>query len=333
MVTAGVCVISSQDNPSTDLLESITQGLGDTPLTWVYAGLDGNPRPHRPQPLQRVSAGHVGLVAGRHRALEAVNADVIVYLDDDVILARGALERILEPFGDPQVHFVGCRYLPYYEQEPPPWLTDLWQVERDGFRTFYQLSLLDGGETSRLFSPRLVWGLCFAVRRDTVIKLGGFHPDGYPWELRRFRGDGETGLAVLAESLGLKAYYQGQTHVLHRVPASRMTPQYLERRSFLEGISSSYAQVRRNARIPPQPDGSWRDVIRPAKRKLDRLMAFRSPTTSRVHRLMVVAHEAGMRYHEEELRNDPKLLEWVLRPNYFDYTLPEGWEGYCRTSG
>lgn len=333
MVTASVCVISSQCNPSKDLVAGIAQGLGDTPLTWVFAGLNGSPSHSRLWPLQSISAGHVGLVAGRHRALEVVNADVIVYLDDDVILAKGALERILEPFSDPDVHFVGCRYLPSYEQEPPAWLTDLWQVDRDGFRSFFQLSLLDGGETSRWFSPRLVWGLCFAVRRDTLIRLGGFHPDGYPWELRRFRGDGETGLAVLAESLGLKAYYQGQTHVLHRVPASRMTPLYLERRSFLEGISSSYTQVRRNVRIPVQPDGSWRDVIRPFKRRLERQMALRSPTASRIRRLMAVAHEAGMRYHEDELRNDPKLFEWVLRPNYFDYSLPEGWERYCRTSG
>ena len=113
----------------------------------------------------------------------------------------------------------------------------LWLERDDGFRILSHLSLLDGGEVSRVCTPLLVWGLCFAVRRETAIKLGGFHPDGYPWGLRRYRGDGETGLALKAEMLGLKAFYQGQTFVRHRVPATRTTPEYFERRSFLQGIS------------------------------------------------------------------------------------------------
>ena len=45
------------------------------------------------------------------------------------------------------------------------------------------------------------------------------------WTLGRCRGDGEIGLARKAEILGLKAFYQGQTHVRHRVPATHMTPE------------------------------------------------------------------------------------------------------------
>jgi len=42
------------------------------------------------------------------------------------------------------------------------------------------------------------------------------------------------------------------------------------------------------------------------------------------------AYFAGMQFHQNEVRDDPNLLEWVLRPNYFDYRLPEGWERYSQ---
>ena len=29
-----------------------------------------------------------------------------------------------------------------------------------------------------------------------------------------------------------------------------------------------------------------------------------------------------------EVRTDPKLLDWVRRENYFDSRLPEGWQQY-----
>jgi len=274
-------------------------------------------------------------VGGRHKALQACREEVIIYLDDDVSLPAGWIESILEPFADPDIHFVGCRYLPDYEQEPPSWLNGLWQEAEDNFRILSYLSLLDGGDLARLCRPIFVWGLCFAVRRETVFKVGGFNPDGYPWELRRFRGDGETGLALKAESIGLKAYYQGKTHVLHRVPASRTTPEYFERRSFLQGISDSYSQIRREHGLSASTLGSWRDLVRPAwdllrpaKWKLEREMVLRRPTADGVQRLMRSAHFAGMQFHRTEVRRDPKLLEWVLRKNYFDYRLPDGWEQY-----
>jgi hypothetical protein len=37
-----------------------------------------------------------------------------------------------------------------------------------------------------------------------------------------------------------------------------------------------------------------------------------------------------MRFHQSEVRNDPTLLDWVLRQNYFDYRLPDGWKHYLQ---
>jgi hypothetical protein len=297
--------------------------------SWVSAGIDQHHGPGPPpKKLRILDAGTPGLVAGRHKALETCNEDIIVYLDDDVDLPESWMESILEPFADPDIHFVGCRYLPDYEHEPPSWLEGLWCQDENGLRTLIHLSLLDGGEASRLCKPSLVWGLCFAARRKTVIRLGGFNPDGYPWKLRRFRGDGEAGLTSKAETIGLKAYYKGNTHVKHRVPALRMTPEYFESRSFLQGISDSYSQIRRDRGLSIAPQRRWRDLVRPAKWKLERAVILRRPTTEGIRRLMSRSHYAGIRFHRAEVRRDPGLLDWVLRQDYFDYRLPAGWEQY-----
>ena len=160
-------------------------------------------------------------------------------------LPEGWLEAILEPFADPLVHLVGCRYLPEYEVEPPDWLEQLWTKDSQGCH-LSALSLLDYGTETKEIDPIMIWGLCYAIRRETLVKLGGFHPDAYPWELRRYRGDGETAPSALARQLKLKALYQGKTAVYHQVPKSRMTVEYFERRAYLQGISDSYTSIRRS---------------------------------------------------------------------------------------
>ena len=312
-----------------ELANQLWAKRGGEPL-WIktFAGQDGQPTYERTASPTLVLEPLPGLLAGRHRALRTANSDVLIFLDDDVTLGPDWLKNILDPFGEPDIHFVGCRYLPHYEHEPPSWMGGLWGESGVGFRTLSQLSLLDGGESSRVYQPTLVWGLCFAVRRETVMKLGGFHPDGYPWEMRRFRGDGETGLALKAAALGLKAFYQGRTHVWHRVPTSRMTPEYFETRAFLQGISNSYTQIRLEGRVPPAQERSWKDHLRPAKWKIERALISRKPTTNGVHLLMARAHWAGIQFHQKEVRNDAKLLTWVLKSDYFDYRLPIGWEQY-----
>jgi hypothetical protein len=327
--SAHLYVPSRLPDPSAAALTGITQQVEDRFWSWVSAGVERRLSTQlASQKIEVLNAGAPGLVAGRHTALKACQEDVIVYVDDDVTLPARWMESILEPFADPDIHFVGCRYLPDYQHEPPSWLEGLWQEAGDDFRILGELSLLDGGASSRPYPPMFVWGLCFAIRRETAIRLGGFNPDGYPWELRRFRGDGESGLTMKAEMIGLKAYYQGKTHVMHHIPASRMTLEYFERRSFLQGISDSYTQIRRDGGLSASPPRSWRDYVRPAKWKLERELILRKPTAQGVQRLTARSRFAGMQFHRNEVRDDPKLLDWVLREDYFDYRLPDGWEQY-----
>lgn len=269
-----------------------------------------------------------GLLAGRHFAARKATGAVLIYLDDDVQLSEGWLEAITEPFKDPLVHLVGCRYLPDYETEPPVWLERLWTEDSHG-RHLADLSLLDFGRETIEIDPVFIWGLCYGIRRGTLDRLGGFHPDGYPWELRRFRGDGETGPSMEARRLKLKAIYQGEAIVYHHVPVSRMTPDYFERRAYLQGISDSYTQVRNRGEAVPYKS-SWKEPFRHVYSSW--LKTCNCTNLRSVRSSAADGYRAGYSFHQTEVHRDPTLLEWVLRKDYWDYRLPDGWDTNPDTS-
>jgi hypothetical protein len=109
-----------------------------------------------------------------------------------------------------------------------------------------------------------------------------------------------------------------------------LTPFSFEQRAFYQGVCDSFTQIRRDRQVPIEPRYLWSDILRPMKSNLERNAVLRRPCTEGVRRLTARAHLAGMRFHQSEVRNDPRLLHWVLRQNYFDYRLPDGWKQYLQ---
>ena len=124
---------------------------------------------------------------------------------------------------------------------------------------------------------------------------------------------------------GLKALYHPGAAVKHVIPASRLTPESFEQKGFSQGMTNSYARIRLNYALPARTK-SWKDHVRPIKWKLERESLLRKPTAENVRFLVTRARFAGRWFHEREVRKDPKLLDWILKPDYFDYRLPDGWE-------
>jgi hypothetical protein len=195
------------------------------------------------------------------------------------------------------------------------------------------LSLLDYGSKKRLIEPIYVWGLNFAIRKELLHECGGFHPDGFPSHLLRYRGDGETGLALKIELRGLQALYHPDAAVTHIIPASRLTVRAFEQRAFVQGISDSYTQIRRDGVVPPPAASIANDTVRPTEGLIDQSSLCQSEDVKVIRGRMVHAHAAGVEFHQNEVRNDNALLEWVLKANYFDYKLPAGWENHVRPTG
>jgi len=254
-----------------------------------------------------------GLHVGRHVGWKAAQGEIIIFTDDDVRASTMWLEGIAEAFQDRRVGLVGGKILPDFESEPPEWLHSLWRKTPWGMALPYY-SLLDFGDAVQKISPLFVWGCNFAIREHILREVGGFHPDSMPDNLLRFRGDGETSVATSVVNKGYAILYHPKALVYHLVATNRMSEDYLYRRAFAEGISTSYAITRMSGGM------SFRLWFRnlqhrlayPVRRCLDIITCKYTPITNAIRR----GHWDGYWYHQQELQANNTLLEWVLKENY-----------------
>ena len=185
-----------------------------------------------------------GLHVGRHKGLKEATSDILVYADDDIVAFPEWLEGIWESFQDERVVLVGGKNLPKWEGEPPYWIYEMWMNINEYGHALGHLSILDFGDEIIEIDPVYVWGCNFSIRKNVLLEAGGFHPDGFPQEMIMYRGDGETYISEYIRNRGLKALYNPKASVNHFVPRSRMTLDYFCKRSFNQGISNSYSEIR-----------------------------------------------------------------------------------------
>lgn len=263
-----------------------------------------------------------GLLSGRHRGAAEARGEVLSYLDDDALVEPGWCEAVAGSFADRGISLVGGPSRPIFKGRPPGWLRHLWR-DVEGVHMLDWLSLIDCGPEPRPVQPYFVWGLNFSIRRDAFEECRGFHPDGMPADLLRYRGDGEGGLAYKIAEKGLRTLYQPGALVSHVLPPARLTLVALEQRAFAQGISDSYTKIRQAGAVA---DDVGVTSLGAAERRRLRAAVRRFGSASALHRLLAAARDAGGRFHREEVRRDPVLLQWVLRADYFDYALPLGWD-------
>ena len=142
-----------------------------------------------------------------------------------------------------------------------------------------------------------------------------------PKPLQRFQGDGETGLSLKSAAAGLRAYYHPKASV-DEVPKSRLNVQYFEQRAFYQGVADSYSRIRAERLV----DCSWKISLRRASEYLARSIGRRNSPQGEIACRTKRSYTDGYYFHQTEVSRDSKLLAWVLRNDYWDYRLPEGWE-------
>ena len=266
-----------------------------------------------------------GLLSGRHRGVLEAKSDILIFVDDDIEADPNWLSAIYESFQDPSVQLVGGRNLPKYETEPPEWLNWFW-VDHPFGKWLGELSLLDFGEQVREIDANYVWGLNFSIRRQALFDLGGFHPDCIPKHLQHFQGNGETGLTIKANQLGYKAIYQPKALVMHQVPKSRMTHEYFEQRYFYQGVCNSYTKIRELGHLPKvnifnEIKTQIKSLLKKSKEQI-----FNNPIL-KSEELFLKSHllksmNAGSQFHQNAIHENPLLLNWILKADYWDYKLP-----------
>ena len=285
-------------------------------------------RSHYSCQIRYLSVTAPGLHNGRHLGTLSTNDEILIFIDDDIEAAPGWLDAIVGCFADPDVHLVGGRYLPDYEQKPPEWIEAFWTRRPSGISFCGYLSLLDYGDCYCQIDPSLVWGVSFAIRRETLFQVGGFHPDSMPWDLRRYRGDGESGVSREIEKLGFKAVYHPNARLYHAVPVERMTLEYFEKRAYLQGISDSYSRIRREYLGGLKQSQKTIDWKYPLRKFFDSGLNFfkkkRSERYYTIKQRVAVAYDSGFAFHQNEVKRDLDLLRWVLKPDYWDCCMVTG---------
>lgn len=306
-----VCLgsLARQDFPAQDFEVLVVDNGSDEPLS--PAELDGFGLAN----LRAFVEPEPGLLSGRHLGALQAKGDILVFVDDDIEAAPGWLSALARAFDDPRVHLAGGPSQGFFEATPPDWLAHFTQRQPWG-DTCAALSLLHLGPERLLVEPQLVWGLNYAVRRQTLFDLGGFHPDCIPARLQQFQGDGETGLSLKIAQAGHLSVYEPRAHVLHHIPASRLTPEAFWRRFHYQGVCDSYTAIRKLGAVPAPPD--------PELLAARSLAGHHGPGCTEP--LLVHVHQgyaAGYLFHNAAVAKSPALLDWVLRRDYFDYRLPE----------
>jgi glycosyltransferase involved in cell wall biosynthesis len=189
---------------------------------------DGGGVPQRPDVRYVVHPARRGLNAARNAGVREARADLIAFVDDDVLVPPGWLEALAsgaarhpeaEAFGGPiRARFEG-RAPPGCGREDPP------------------ITTLDLGPEDR--EAEMVWGANFAVRRGAIERVGPFdesiarpHGDEEDW-LERLRGAG--GRIVYLAGAGLE----------HRRTAEDARLRPLARAAYARGRAARASDSRR----------------------------------------------------------------------------------------
>lgn len=284
-----------------------------------------------------------GLMAGRHMGAEKAKGDILCYLDDDSMVSTDWLTAIEESFQDENVVIAGGPCIPKYEVEPPDWVEYFWHKTEYG-RCHDYLSLIDFGKDKIMINPIYVFGCNYAIRKRTFYEYGGARPDFYPEKYRYYRGGGETSLSLRILNAGHKAFYHPKARIDHLIPANRLTLEYFYWKRHNIGIGASYQSTRQKHGFDGyiKPSFSLADkFILKIRRSLGRI---RRGFISNLRRLLIrtigersgnyftvseepseilsmreqlnKSFQEGYAFHQRMLKEDPKLMEWVLRENY-----------------
>jgi len=262
------------------------------------------------------------LHVGRHRGLKEARSDILVYADDDIEATDGWLSAICEAFADPGVSLLGGNCLPKFAETPPSWLLKLWQRPYLMGNAIPDLSIFELPGEMREHDPFHVWGCNFSIRKKVLMDAGGFHPDGMPEDLIRFRGDGETHVSKYIVESGLKCIFHPKATVYHVITKERMTMEYFRKRAFNQGVSDSFTNLRShsNTLINDKNISLVSFIKNGVNRIRKKIHDFRryDAEMQELEKIVAQGYNEGCNYHKRSYLKDLEVREWVHKANYME---------------
>jgi glycosyltransferase involved in cell wall biosynthesis len=194
--TAGVsCEVLIVDNASTDSTREIVAAYTDPRLQYLF-------EPRR------------GASNARNTGVQHARADIIAFVDDDVVPDPDWVCRIKQTMdAHPDVDCIGGRVEPRWPSPPPRWLTTL---------NYGPLALQLGRGSGRPLNAANASGCLvsanFACRRDVLREVGGFS--------RAYLRDEDRELNLRLWRAGKVGIYLDEIRVTARVQAERLCKRY-----------------------------------------------------------------------------------------------------------
>lgn len=275
--------------------------------------------------LKYVFAPQPGLHVGRHAGARVAQAEILAFIDDDVQVESQWILGLKESFAASDVGLVGGNNYPDFRGPVPGWLQYRWGLTVEIGKALGSLSILDFGQGMFDLDPRFVWGCNFSIRRKVLDLAQGFHPDGFPKELIKFRGDGESYVARFVVNSGYRCLFNSKVSVRHLVSAERMVEEYFSRREYSQGISDSYMDIRNAGGLHLSGFMVFRRYVRRVRASIERMLAKRKSGLSKdvqnwmlLKCVMEKSYWNGYSFHRRSVSRDINLLKWVLKEEYRD---------------
>lgn len=251
-----------------------------------------------------------GLHVGRNLGAQLAQGDILAYLDDDVIVTEYWLKSIAEAFQlYPDLALLGGPCLPQWASPPPSWILQLQRPCDDSGWILSELSLIDlNKEKLSTCSPYHIFGCNFIVRKKIIFDAGGFHPDGMPNALIKYRGDGEIHISDHVKINNLNCMWHPLCSVQHCIPPIRLTKSYIESVTTRTIYSCCFSECRKS------------------EFNLKKFIRILFPHLKIIFKLTLSIHKSQINKIKYEiffviltLRNffSPKLRKWICQKSFY----------------
>jgi glycosyltransferase involved in cell wall biosynthesis len=284
-MSVAVSVLLSAHNPHQGRLRRTLDGLLAQTLStndWELVVVDNASTPaldgqklglERHGRARLVREERLGLIYGRIAGIEASRGPIVVFCDDDIVLAPDYLTRVIEIFSaDPRLGNACGKIFPDFEIVPAFWTQEFYG--NLGLRDFGNEQQVHEG-WSRDYPNSAGGGGGAAFRRSALVGVlrAGIDIPGRAGQDLSSGEDNDIILSLLRD--GWRVGYFPELMMTHIIPAARLGPAYLGRLN--HGIAKSWLQVLALHGICPwKPAPKWSIPLRKGRAYL-RYRAWAGP--------------------------------------------------------
>lgn len=247
LISVVVCTYNPIDEVLVRALDAIlSQDL--EPSAWELVVVDNNSHPTvsaRPSiaalGVRVVAEPEQGLSKARECGVRNTQGSILVFVDDDNVLAPDYLRKVSDIFADPRIGVISGAITPEYEAQPPAWLVhfeNMLAVRRPPSDSFFLTE-------TPMYSQYFPIGAGMAVRREVIDGYYRSIAEGSTYVSGRvgtqLSSAEDIDLDFFAISRGYRVGTAACLQLRHIIPVDRTTVDYISRLAV--GSTKSAAEV------------------------------------------------------------------------------------------